>query len=132
MAMRYEPANARFFASEICHTSLTDTVRLLGCFSNHTSLEDSCEKINTLPDDHVFHLIFSMAKDTKIAVSSVPTPLISSCLIFRLLYDTATDAFDKPNIPVLSAPLQRVSSETKPQTPDSPPVSSLIGDPDSP
>ncbi|GFQ88429.1 WD repeat and FYVE domain-containing protein 3 [Trichonephila clavata] len=124
MAMRYEPANARFFASEICHTSLTDTVRLLGCFSNHTSLEDSTEKISSLPDDHVFHLIFSMAKDTKIAVSSVPTPLISSCLIFRLLYDTATDAFDKPNIPSISTPLQRVSSETKPQTPDSPPVSS--------
>ncbi|XP_042903173.1 WD repeat and FYVE domain-containing protein 3 isoform X2 [Parasteatoda tepidariorum] len=109
MAMRYEPANARFFASEICHTSLTDTVRLLGCFSNNVTLDDNSEKICNLPDDHVFHLIFSMAKDTKIAVSSVPTPLISSCLIFRLLYDTATDAFDKPNIP---APLHRAHSET--------------------
>ncbi|CAL1295954.1 unnamed protein product [Larinioides sclopetarius] len=125
MAMRYEPANARFFASEICHTSLTDTVRLLGCFSNHISLDDCCEKVSTLPDDHVFHLIFSLTKDIKTGtVSNVPTPLISSCLIFRLLYDTATDAFDKPNIPNLSTPLHRVSSESKPQTPDSPPISS--------
>ncbi|KFM56662.1 WD repeat and FYVE domain-containing protein 3, partial [Stegodyphus mimosarum] len=117
MAMRYEPANAKFFASEICHTSLTDTVRLLGCFSNNTSLEDCSEKISVLPDDHVFHLIFSMVKDTKIAVHSVPTPLISSCLIFRLLYDTATDAFDRPNIPSSvppqSTPLRRMYSDSE-------------------
>ena len=32
-AMRYEPANAKFFHQEICYSSLCDTLRLLGCFS---------------------------------------------------------------------------------------------------
>lgn len=32
-AMRFEPANAKFFHHDICMTSLCDTLRLLGCFS---------------------------------------------------------------------------------------------------
>lgn len=32
-AMRFEPANAKFFHHEICRTSLGDTLRLLGCFT---------------------------------------------------------------------------------------------------
>lgn len=32
-AMRFEPANAKFFYHEICKTSLCDTLRLLGCFT---------------------------------------------------------------------------------------------------
>ena len=32
-AMRFEPANAKFFHHEICNTSLCDTLKLLGCFS---------------------------------------------------------------------------------------------------
>lgn len=32
-AMRFEPANAKFFYHEICTTTLCDTLRLLGCFS---------------------------------------------------------------------------------------------------
>lgn len=35
-AMRFEPANAKFFHHEICSSSFCDTLRLLGCFSNTT------------------------------------------------------------------------------------------------
>lgn len=41
-AMRFEPANAKFFYHEICMTSLCDTIRLLGCFSS--------ERIETIPE----------------------------------------------------------------------------------
>lgn len=41
-AMRFEPANAKFFYHEICKTSLCDTLLLLGCFT--------CEKINVLSE----------------------------------------------------------------------------------
>lgn len=43
-AMRFEPANAKFFYHDICLTSLCDTLRLLGCFS--------AEKVNTLRENH--------------------------------------------------------------------------------
>lgn len=39
-AMRFEPANAKFFHQEICTASLCDTLRLLGCFGNHTELPE--------------------------------------------------------------------------------------------
>lgn len=38
VAMRYEPANARFFATEVRYSSLTEAVRLLGCFSPSTQM----------------------------------------------------------------------------------------------
>ena len=31
-AMRFEPANSKYFAQEICSPSFTDSLRLLGCF----------------------------------------------------------------------------------------------------
>jgi hypothetical protein len=39
VAMRFEPANARFFATEIRYSSLKESVRLLGCFSPRTHLD---------------------------------------------------------------------------------------------
>lgn len=39
-AMRFEPANAKFFHQEICNSSLCDTLRLLGCFGSGTILQD--------------------------------------------------------------------------------------------
>lgn len=43
-AMRFEPANAKFFHHEICMTSFCDTLRLLGCFS--------ASMVNTIPDSN--------------------------------------------------------------------------------
>lgn len=39
-AMRFEPANAKFFHQEICTASLCDTLRLLGCFGNDIELPE--------------------------------------------------------------------------------------------
>lgn len=41
-AMRFEPANAKFFHQEICNASLCETLRLLGCFGNKSELPN-CE-----------------------------------------------------------------------------------------
>jgi hypothetical protein len=37
-AMRFEPANAKFFHHEICNTSLCDTLRLLGWFTSELNV----------------------------------------------------------------------------------------------
>lgn len=60
-AMRFEPANAKFFYHDICITSLCDTLRLLGCFAT--------ERVNTLPECYLeapsnlfhdaFHSVFT-------------------------------------------------------------------------
>lgn len=54
-AMRFEPANAKFFYLEICMTSLCDTLRLLGCFSS--------EKIDALSECN-FELPSTKSQDT--------------------------------------------------------------------
>jgi hypothetical protein len=48
VAMRYEPANAKFFQQEICGPSLCDTIRLLGCFDQTRTFDSPDE-----PEDSV-------------------------------------------------------------------------------
>lgn len=60
-AMRFEPANAKFFHHEICTTSFCDTLRLLGCFGTATELREANDE--QLVDDlhdviEAFHKLF--------------------------------------------------------------------------
>ena len=45
VAMRYEPANAKFFATEVRYASLTEAVRLLGCFSTDVDIQGYEENV---------------------------------------------------------------------------------------
>lgn len=59
-AMRFEPANAKFFYHEICRTSLCDTLRLLGCFTVE-KIERIAECDNEMPNlnyQDAFHGFF--------------------------------------------------------------------------
>lgn len=60
-AMRFEPANAKFFHQEICTTSFSDTLRLLGCFGDSSELKDVADEELT-EDLHdvieAFHRLF--------------------------------------------------------------------------
>ncbi|XP_029841953.2 WD repeat and FYVE domain-containing protein 3 [Ixodes scapularis] len=95
VAMRYEPANAKFFATEICQTSLADTVRLLGCFTNNT---DICPVDTTFvpTEENLFHAVFTGSSDANLEFGRVPASLLSAVVVMRLLYDMALDSFDKP------------------------------------
>lgn len=58
-AMRFEPANAKFFYHEICKTSLCDTLRLLGCFTEKVDTikeSESDAPNNNLQD--IYHRLF--------------------------------------------------------------------------
>lgn len=50
VAMRYEPANAKFFQQDICGPSLCDTVRLLGCFDQQRTF-DSPDIVTDQPEN---------------------------------------------------------------------------------
>lgn len=60
-AMRFEPANAKFFYHEICKTSLCDTLRLLGCFTVEKidMLSESDFEPSTNDFQNVFHTLFT-------------------------------------------------------------------------
>lgn len=98
-AMRFEPANAKFFQQEICNTSLCDTLRLLGCFSASTQLEEEKRLIPACDKSHqYFHSIFSSNPLQPELDHTYPESLSFATLIYRFLYDIALDNFDKPNL----------------------------------
>ncbi|CAM1304230.1 WDFY3 (predicted) [Pycnogonum litorale] len=114
IAMRYEPANAKFFANEICLTTLTDTIRLLGCFTKRAVLRPATVS-NEPMQQSMFHTLFTASKDLLLQKDDIPRILVSTCLILRLLYDMALDAYDKltpSSATVTESPRKRVLSDS--------------------
>lgn len=98
-AMRFEPANAKFFHQEICNSSLCDTLRLLGCFGGDTSLQDFTgiyEPQQTLLK--YYHDVFSGDILSFSFSEDIPSSLSYICVVFRLLYSIALDNFESPNL----------------------------------
>ena len=97
VAMRYEPANAKFFHEEIAVSSLTESLLLLGCFSSETSLQVSSSQHQQRPDASLLHalqLAFSASlQEAEEAASPLNHKLESCCLVLRLMYDLALDNF---------------------------------------
>lgn len=116
-AMRFEPANAKFFQQEICNTSLCDTLRLLGCFSNSTTTTHSsrCSNIPNEAAKRYFHSLFiGNPLQPDIDTIAFPASLSFACLVYRFLYDIALDNFDKPNLSGLSSiSMQVISTQSQ-------------------
>ncbi|XP_076043582.1 WD repeat and FYVE domain containing 3 bchs isoform X2 [Oratosquilla oratoria] len=136
-AMRYEPANAKFFHQEICYTSFCDTLRLLGCFSTGTSVKDfstyevlqpllGCDSsldenavvavgdASSNIDLNTFHTIFTTPILEYVPPTEIPLSLVRVVQILQLLYHMALDSFDKPSPPAFTPPvIGKSSSESK-------------------
>ncbi|XP_069124433.1 WD repeat and FYVE domain-containing protein 3-like isoform X2 [Argopecten irradians] len=99
VAMRYEPANAKFFDTEVRYDSLTEAVRLLGCFSGTIDIQRSMDFIIEDEDKitAVFEEFFVHTKENKLD-TEVPITLLSACIMLKYLYNMALDIFDKPGI----------------------------------
>ena len=109
VAMRYEPANASFFQMEVVSgSSLRDAISMIGCFStntNHCKIQN--HENNAKEADHllldlfkdIFQMSLSDLKETrsnvKINHSGLHPRLFYSCLVIRMLYDMAIDAYEK-------------------------------------
>lgn len=113
-SMRFEPANAKFFSQEICSTSLCDTLRLLGCFTNRTAFTDTIQSIETFDKiDGYYQNIFTGSLTSPDFSSDFPLSLSFATLIYRFLYDLALDNYEKPN---LSGVLNiSISNQNKPE-----------------
>ncbi|XP_036321880.1 WD repeat and FYVE domain-containing protein 3 isoform X2 [Rhagoletis pomonella] len=98
-AMRFEPANAKFFHQEICTASLCDTLRLLGCFGSATELSDfKGEFKNESAMQKYFHEVFSGDILNYSFNADIPRSLSYVCVVYRLLYSIALDNFETPNL----------------------------------
>ncbi|KAK7508020.1 hypothetical protein BaRGS_00000985, partial [Batillaria attramentaria] len=99
VAMRYEPANAKFFSTEVRYDSLTEAVRLLGCFSGTVDLPAAVEDCSPEAESDLydsFSELFAHAKEERLKVTLPPT-IVSACVMLRYLYDMSLDAFDRPS-----------------------------------
>ncbi|KRZ31839.1 WD repeat and FYVE domain-containing protein 3 [Trichinella pseudospiralis] len=101
MSMRFEPSNAMFFQNEVKFNSLTDSLHLLGCFSEKRSFsvipvkkgiaELRVDFLSTLCD------IFNVAADEKLSFpkGDLSESVVVICAVLRLLYDMAFDRSDR-------------------------------------
>jgi hypothetical protein len=84
VAMRYEPANARFFQQEIARTGgLGESLRLLGCFSTETRLRGDLRQPPSEELIEVLQLTFSAGVPGSEKNLRVPQQLESCVLILR-------------------------------------------------
>ncbi|XP_058056243.1 WD repeat and FYVE domain-containing protein 3 [Anopheles bellator] len=122
-AMRFEPANAKYFQNEIAETLFYQTIRDLGCFSNNITFKPHAQNAdcganhagctsgmnNANIDSHLllaYKVIFAknitescndaMQSEEPVEIgASLPSILKSICIIYRVLYDVVLDGFDK-------------------------------------
>lgn len=134
VAMRYEPANAKYFQVEMnCGESMVETVRLLGCFSAETKLQSMTKKPSS-GNEKLLQQIFSSEVESENS-GQMPKNMYSSFVVIRMLYDMAVDNYDKSR----QTPLRSLSSDptgnemtTPPVTPRSKKIPNLNLTPTSP
>uniref|UniRef100_A0A182IIZ4 BEACH domain-containing protein n=1 Tax=Anopheles atroparvus TaxID=41427 RepID=A0A182IIZ4_ANOAO len=118
-AMRFEPANAKYFQNEIANTLFYQAILDLGCFSKnefihpyHRNTADAnaiCEgQTDTCAVDHSLVENYSKVFKTEIKndilserhhfQGDLPRSLVFICIIYRALYDIVLDAFDRPQM----------------------------------
>ncbi|CAF0758317.1 unnamed protein product [Rotaria sordida] len=99
VAMRFEPGNARLFENEVRWQSLSDAIKLLGCFTNETRLTDSIisSKFDYASKHNyeIFEQLFYSLNERILSSTDLPLELINACHIARCFHDIALDCIDK-------------------------------------
>ncbi|XP_066304852.1 WD repeat and FYVE domain-containing protein 3-like isoform X4 [Branchiostoma lanceolatum] len=127
-AMRHEPANAKFFSTEVGYSSLAEAIRLLGCFSLNTELprdyvDPSTRRQLTPSERQPFSRSFNDEDELLLAV--VPQRLLAAYGMFRHLYLMAIDSYDsqappsRPTSPsvVATSPVHKRPTRSAPPSP---------------
>eukprot|EP00095_Tigriopus_kingsejongensis_P009945 maker-scaffold981_size73921-snap-gene-0.19 protein:Tk09945 transcript:maker-scaffold981_size73921-snap-gene-0.19-mRNA-1 annotation:"low quality protein: wd repeat and fyve domain-containing protein 3" len=110
VAMRYEPANAKYFQVEMnCGNSMVETIKLLGCFSSESQLKVGLVQRPPAEIQDIFHQVFTsdITEFYKLQhTRDIPRHLFSCCVLLRMMYDMAVDNYDKsrPTPTLISQP----------------------------
>ena len=110
VSMRYEPANAKFFETEVRWKSLCAALKLLGCFdASKSQFEPRTNNDFVKRGFDVFETFFSTLDEKCLNEQSqtnsataksiqhyqIDEKLVFVCYIMRYLYDTALDSFER-------------------------------------
>ncbi|XP_071507653.1 WD repeat and FYVE domain-containing protein 3-like [Diadema antillarum] len=122
-AMRQEPANAKFFATEIQYERLTNAVRSLGCFSRVCELPHHADAGPPPTEEQSSNATFSDLFNVKGNKDAIPTSLHSACLLLRCVYDVTIDAYGSKSAetPINSPAMSRHVHDAITPLPTSPP-----------
>ncbi|XP_055626947.1 WD repeat and FYVE domain-containing protein 3 isoform X3 [Toxorhynchites rutilus septentrionalis] len=99
-AMRFEPANARYFDQELCSNTFFDAIKQLGCFGSTSVRKDEsfCNMENIKTMNESFNQLFMQDfSETSFPIVE-PISLSCICVIYRILYNVALDSFDNSAI----------------------------------
>ncbi|CAF3844508.1 unnamed protein product [Rotaria magnacalcarata] len=98
VAMRFEPGNARLFENEVRWQSLSDAIKLLGCFTNEMRLTDSTSLSKfdyaSTHNYNIFEQLFYSLDERTVSSTNLPLELINACHIARCFHDIALDCVD--------------------------------------
>ena len=104
VSTRFEPANAKFVSNEIGSTSLSDSLRLLGCFTQEMCLQDDLEEVtkeankiskktpeekNEMYEQYIFEDYFQVDDNKPWSTDQIV------CLLMKLMYEMALDQIEK-------------------------------------
>lgn len=104
VSTRFEPANAKFISNEIGSTSLSDSLRLLGCFTQELCLQDDLEEVtkeqnkiskltpeekNEMYEQYIFEDYFVLDDNKPWSTDQIV------CLLMKLMYEMALDQIEK-------------------------------------
>uniref|UniRef100_A0A914UR03 Uncharacterized protein n=1 Tax=Plectus sambesii TaxID=2011161 RepID=A0A914UR03_9BILA len=102
ISMRFEPANAKQFFSEVRYDSLTVSLKLTGAFEDVETIEakadtrqvtlESCRDWLT-----ACHRVFQVHLDDRVIPTDIPHRMLYVCYILRLLFNMALDNYEKPS-----------------------------------
>lgn len=125
VAMRYEPANARYFEVEIATAgnNLVEAIQLLGCFSTLPQHSILHSDLNSSPNEslvELFRKVFSsdlkeallIREDIFKSHSTLSPTLFFASLVLRMLYDMAIDGYERSNVTITNSRSPR-QSETE-------------------
>uniref|UniRef100_A0A182QR41 WD repeat and FYVE domain-containing protein 3 n=1 Tax=Anopheles farauti TaxID=69004 RepID=A0A182QR41_9DIPT len=127
-AMRFEPANAKYFQNEVANNLFLEAICDMGCFSRNKSLKpyssdcndkhsDNCSRQDSVTVDSslvdAYATVFKTAlnnidnriQSNELSIDSdnrITPSLRSICIIYRILYDIVLDGFDGPQMVEMS------------------------------
>ncbi|XP_058460935.1 WD repeat and FYVE domain-containing protein 3 isoform X2 [Malaya genurostris] len=99
-AMRFEPANAKYFQQELCSSAFFTTLRTLGCFSPDIILKyNSSSDFKPNPETiESYRVLFTKDISTLSCSITEPMSLSFGCIVYRMLYSIALDNFENASI----------------------------------
>lgn len=93
--MRFEPANSKYFAQEICSPSFTDSLRLLGCFEDSLFVWKNIPQLQEYDIKKLRYEQLFLFSASNLPPKENLSKAEYACILIRFLYEMAIDVLDR-------------------------------------